>query len=70
MLLFLAALILLIIGLPSKKVREQDSRIVIAYVSLFLLGLILSVLHLTGTLYILSTLFQNVMHSIVVKAGA
>ncbi|UKS28746.1 hypothetical protein LOZ80_07425 [Paenibacillus sp. HWE-109] len=70
MLIFLSALILLIIGHPPKKVREQDSRIVIAYVSLFLLGLILALLHLTGTLYILSTLFQNVMHSIVVKAGA
>ncbi|NQX63447.1 hypothetical protein [Paenibacillus qinlingensis] len=63
------ALILLVIGHPKKRARQQDHRIVPAYVTLLLIALILAVLHATGTAYVLTDMMQNVMNSLVEKVG-
>ncbi|MNW19046.1 hypothetical protein D3C71_2188600 [compost metagenome] len=57
------------IGHPRKSVRQQDRRIVPAYVTLLLISLILAVLHASGTSYVLSSAMQNVMNSLVEKVG-
>ncbi|OCT16284.1 hypothetical protein A8709_02290 [Paenibacillus pectinilyticus] len=69
MLSFLVTLFLLSIGFPRKSTRQQDSRIVIAYVSLAVISLILAVLHVTETTYILTNVLQNIMNSIAEKVG-
>lgn len=65
----IVALILFVIGHPKKSVRQQDHRIVPAYVTLLLIALILAVFHATGTSYVLTDMMQNVMNSLVEKVG-
>lgn len=69
MLSFLITLCVLAIGFPKKSTREQDRRSLIAYVTLMGVGLMLAVLHVTGTSYVLTDMMQNVMNSIVEKVG-
>ncbi|MGG1514150.1 hypothetical protein ABE504_01975 [Paenibacillus oryzisoli] len=61
MLIFLATLAVLAIGYPRKAARQQDARLVPAYISLLLIGLILAVLFVLGKSDLLTTLLQNVM---------
>lgn len=69
MLSFLVTLALLIFGYPRKSTRQHDSRIVVAYVSLAMIGLALAVLHATETTYVLTNMLQNTMNRIVEKVG-
>lgn len=65
----IVALILFVFGHPKKNVRQQDHRVVPAYVTLLLIALILAVLHATGTSYVLTDAMQNIMNSLVEKVG-
>ncbi|OAS23748.1 hypothetical protein [Paenibacillus oryzisoli] len=69
MISLIVALILFVIGYPKKRARQQDHRIVPAYVTLLLIALIFAVLHATGTSYVLTTALQNAMNRIMEKVG-
>ncbi|MGO4499481.1 hypothetical protein AB4114_26695 [Paenibacillus sp. 2RAB27] len=69
MLSLLVSLFLFIIGYPRKSTRQNDSRIVVAYVSLAMIGLALAVFHATETTYVLTNMLQNTLNSIVEKGG-
>lgn len=69
MISLIVILILFVIGHPKKSTRQQDPRMVPAYVTLLFISLILAVIHATGASYVLTDMMQNVMNSLVEKVG-